>query len=595
MYFKDQFILRFFNHFLFLGVVLMSVALFGCKKEDKEKKADKENEKTQKTADGAILHKSAIKNKGEEKVYEIKAEKGQLLDFSLTNEPAASTPVAYTMEIKDPAGNRIVRVRDTHGSDGTVKLQTRVFASMQGEYKIHVYDWSKTNVDPSNPFELTIKKMEALDKNEPNQGRNIDGHRSLAAKLPMEKPVEGYIEFHNDEDWFKFEGKKNSIVDITLTNAPATSSPVKYTMEMWGSGNNKRIWRMRGGDGSKGTTVLKTRRYISEDGDYFLNIRDWNGDNYERKNPYKLTIKQVPVTDKNEPNNGANIDTSRRLATPIESGKTAEGLIGYQEDEDWYKIRIEKGKLLKIELTNAPATSSTVSYTLSMWNSKDQKRMWRLRGGDGGSGTTTIKTVAYVPIEDDYFLRVYDWDNKNYENKKPYKLAVEILENPDRNEPNNGQNFDASKIMATPLAEGKSIQGVIEYRNDYDWFVVDHKGGELAVSVANKPLVSSSVDFTLALHDENGKRLEREYNRDGSSGTTSLTLKKVVPAGKYYISVSDWSDDDFGLKEAYSLSYGGKPAPVQIKETEPEESSGSDSEKEVESDKKDSKESTDDK
>jgi len=595
MYFRDKFIIQFFCRFLFMGLFSVFVALSGCKKEDKEKKADKEAEITKKIADGAILHKSAIKNKGEEKVYDIKAEKGQLLDLNLTNEPAASTPVAYTMEIKDPAGNRIVRVHDRDGSDGAVRLRTRVFAATEGEYKVHVYDWSKTNVDPANPFELTIKKMEALDKNEPNQGKNIDGHRSLATKLPMEKVVEGYIEFHNDEDWFKFQGKKNSIVDITLTNAPATSSPVKYTMEMWGSKSNKRIWRMRGVDGSKGTTVLKSRRYISEDGDYFLNIRDWNGDNYERKNPYKLTVKKVDVSDKNEPNNGANTDTSRSLATPIESDKSVEGLIGYQEDEDWYKIRIQKGKLLKIELTNAPATSSTVSYTLSMWNSKDKKRMWRLRGGDGGSGTTTIKTVAYAPIEDDYFLRVYDWNNSNYEDQKTYKFTVEILENPDLNEPNNGQNFDASKIMATPIAKGKSIQGFIEYRKDYDWFVVDHKGGELAVSLANEPLVSSRVDFTLALHDENGKRLGREYNRDGSSGTTSLTLKKEVPAGKYYISVSDWSDDDFGLKEAYSLSYGGKPSPVEIKEAEPKESAGSDSEKEDESDKEDSKESTDDK
>jgi hypothetical protein len=535
----------------------------GCSKE-KGGDGKKGGQEAKKTKGGATLYKSSIAKKGEEKTYTVKPKKGQLIEIALTNAPATSSPVDYTIELLDPKGERVIRLMDGNGSDGTTKLETKAYASVEGEHKILVYDWDKNEVDPKGGFELTVKVTDDPDKNEPNNGPNMDSNKSLATPVESGKPVRGYIEYQKDADWFKVDAKKNTLLEVELTNAPATSSPVDYTVEMWPEQAKRRAWRMMDGNGSDGTTVLKTRRYVPADGKYYLGVYDWDGNEYEGEQGYKLVVNTIPEPDKNEPNNAGNIDASRSVATPIESGKPIEGMVEYQKDEDWYKLSAEKGKLVKVELTNAPATSSPVDYTLEMWNSRDKRRMWRVSDTNGSDGTTILKTVAYVPAKGDYFLRVVDWDGNDYEESGTYKLTAAVMDSVDQNEPNEGGNFDSSKAVAKPLPKGKSVTGYLEYRDDSDWFVIDHKGGKLSVSLTNAPATTAAVDLSMALHDESGKRVERVQDTNGSDGTTVLELSKELDAGKYYLRVFDWDGDDFGPDQAYSLAYGTKAKPVKM-------------------------------
>lgn len=560
--------MRHWRHFFMVLVSCSVVMASGCGKKSEgddgndEKKEAKTSE-TRKTSDGATLHKSVVKKKGEKKTYTVVAKKGQLVEIKLTNAPATSSPVDYTVDVLGADKKRLIRLRDTNGGDGTTTLKTRLYAEQDGELTLKVYDWGDDDVDPKGSFELTVKTLNDKDGNEPNHGGNLDGNRKKATPLTFEKAVKGFIEFQRDEDWFKFTGKKNTVVEIHLTNAPATSTSVDYTLEMWDAKGKRRLWRMRDTNGSDGISTHQTRRYIPEDGVYYLRVFDWDDDDYEMKAGYTLTVKSIEEPDANEPNNGGNLDGNRSLARPLEAGKKVQGLIEYQADEDWFKVKLVKGQLLKVELSNAPATSSSVDYTLEMWNAKDRRRMWRLRDTDGSDGTTVHKTIAYAPADGVYYLRIFDWDNDDYEEKGTYSLKVEVLEDPDTKEPNNGKNFDSSKAVATPLAKGKSALGFIQYRGDADYYVVEHKGGELLVSLTNAPATTSAADFTVSLHDEKGKRLERVRDTDGSDGTTTLTLKKEVPAGKYYIKVVDWDGDDFGVTEAFSISYGATAKPVK--------------------------------
>jgi hypothetical protein len=547
--------------------ILGSSLLFGGCSKKKADQAESGKDKAKKTRDGATLYKSAITEKKQKKKYTIKAKKGQLIALALTNAPATKSPVDYTMELLDPEQKRVIRVRDTNGSDGTTELKTRVYAATAGDYELQVYDWDGNDVDPKGSFEVTVKLLADPDRYEPNHGPNLDSNKALAKELKKGAPLTAFIEFQGDEDWFKFKGKKNTVVEIKLTNAPATSSAVDYTVSLFNDTDKNRMWRIRDTNGSDGTTVLETRRYIPSDGTYYVRVYDWDGDEYETDGRYELTLKEIAEPDKNEPNNAGNIDSSRSAATVIESGKTIEGMVEYEGDEDWYKISAEKGKLLKIGLTNAPATASPVDYTLAMFDSTDKKRMWRIRDTNGSDGTTTLETIAYVPAKGDFYLRVHDWDGNEYEKKGAYKLTVTMVDDPDTFEPNNGGNFDASKVMAKPLAKAKSVQGIIEYRADEDWFVVDHKGGELVVELSNAPQTTSTVDFTVALYDAKGKRIERVHDSNGADGTTKLTLKKKVDSGKYYVRITDWDGDDFGLDQVYALSYGGKTKPVKVPKT----------------------------
>jgi hypothetical protein len=518
-------------------------------------------EKSTKTGDGAELHTAAITEKGQTKEYAVKGAKGQLVELTLTNAPATTSPVDYALELVDAAGKRVQWLYDSNGADGTTKLETMAYLREEGAHKVRVTDYASDDVDPAG-FKLTVRVLDDPDKNEPNNGLNLDTNKALATQLKSGESTLGTIEYRRDADWFKFSGKKNTVVELELSNAPATSSKVDYTLEMYSAAGTGRLWRLYDGNGADGTTVLKTRRYIPEDGTYYLRIFDWGDDEYETKGTFSITMSEIPEPDENEPNNGGNLDGNRALAKAIESGKPIEGMIEYQRDEDWFKISVDKGKLIQLELTNAPSASSLVDYTLELYNATEAGRMRRVYDGNGEDGTTVLKTTSYAPAKGDYFVRVSDWGDDDYEASGKYNLTLTLADDPDKNEPNNGGNFDANKAMAKPLARGSSVVGYIAFQRDGDWFVLDHKGGDLEVNLTNLPATTSTVDFALAVFDAANKRLASVQDSNGADGTSKLTLKQALPAGKYYLRVFDWGDDDYGLDQSYSVCFGGPAKPV---------------------------------
>ena len=48
-----------------------------------------------------------------------------------------------------------------------------------------------------------------------------------------------------------------------------------------------------------------------------------------------------------------------------------------------------------------------------------------------------------------------------------------------------------------------------------------------------------------------------------SADATKLALKQTLPAGKYYLRVYDYGDEDFGLDQSYSVCFGAEAKPVQ--------------------------------
>ena len=523
---------------------------------------DPVEEKSTKTGDGAELHTAAITEKGQTKEYAVKGAKGQLVELSLTNAPATSSPVDYTLELLDAAGKRVLRISDSSGADGTTKLETRAYLREEGAHKVRVTDHAGDDVDPAG-FKLTVRVLDDPDKNEPNNGLNLDTNKALATPLKPGEPVKGYIEYRGDADWFKLAGKKNTVLEVELSNAPATSSRVDYTLELYAAAGTDRRWRLRDTNGDDGTTVHKTRCYIPEDGDYYLRVYDWGDDDYEVKGAFTITAREIAEPDANEPNNGGNLDGNRALAKAIEGGKPVEGMIEYLRDEDWFKIAVDKGKLIQVELTNAPSAASLVDYSLELYSATEASRIWRVRDTNGGDGATLLKTASSAPAKGDYFVRVYDWGDDEYEASAKYKLTVTLADDPDKNEPNNGGNFDADKAVAKPLAHGSSAVGYIAYQRDSDWFVLDHKGGELAVNLTNLPATTSTVDFSLEVYDAANKRLAREHDSNGADGATKLSLKQTLPAGKYYLRVFDYGDEDFGLDQSYSVAFGAEAKPVK--------------------------------
>ncbi|MCD6497003.1 MAG: PPC domain-containing protein [Deltaproteobacteria bacterium] len=558
------------NVLIMSGLAVM-LAVSGCSKKkgntssgkDKAASSGGPAQRIQKTKDG-VIGTATIAKKGDKRTFQVDVKKGMLIDLSLTNAPATSSSVDYTADLIDPQGKRVARMQDGNGSDGTTTINTRVYGQVAGTYKVVVYDWDNDEVDPKQPFKLTVRIMADPDSLEPNNGPNLDSNKALAKPIVLGKPISAFLEYRGDEDWYKFQAKKNTIVDVRLTNAPATSSPLDYTVELWNATTKHKVWRMGDGNGSDGTTVLATRAYVPADGTYYIRVYDWDGDDYDSHAGYKLTVVALPEPDKNEPNNGGNLDGSRALATPLQSGKTVICWIEYRGDQDWFKIPADKGKLLDITLSNAPATSSPVDYHVELWGQQDKDKRVRVGDGNGSDGTTVLHTVAYVPSKGMWYLKIFDWDDNEYEIQSPYHLTATVLDDPDKNEPNQGSNFDSSKAMAKPLPKSKSLVGYVEYRGDSDWFVLEHKGGALQVNLINAPATTTPVDLSMTLYNEAGKKIAGKNDGNGADGTTKVAINQVLPAGKYYLKIFDWDDDEFDLKQGYSVAYGAQPRPVPV-------------------------------
>ncbi|NMM61676.1 hypothetical protein HBE96_03010 [Clostridium sp. P21] len=125
-------------------------------------------------------------------------------------------------------------------------------------------------------------------------------------------------------------------------------------------------------------------------------------------NPYTMsfTTKKDTNVDPYEPND------SKNTAYPIKLGETYNGYISSPNDIDYYKIKVTKMGILKVNLTNLPA-----DYDLHLYDSLG------LPLGHSKLYEIKSKSIKFLVFPRTYYIKV-NGNNNNYNNKLPYTLQV---------------------------------------------------------------------------------------------------------------------------------------------------------------------------
>lgn len=213
----------------------------------------------------------------------------------------------------------------------------------------------------------------------------------------------------------------------------------------------------------------------------------------------------------------------REQAQEIRLGDIVEGSVHQDQDDDWYKLMIDKaGKnYLQVDVSALPE----VDIKLYLYDANGQ----RLIDVDDTS-RNGAETIAHFPVESGVYYILLNLGGKATREK--YTLTAKITgpwQEGWEAEPNDRRE------QANELKLGQSVKGYFNRRNDEDYY-------KLIVEASGKALVQidlsavPEVDGELHLYNEKGTNIWRVDEIDNSGPEVIFNL--VLAQGIYYIEVS---------------------------------------------------------
>lgn len=356
-----------------------------------------------------------------------------------------------------------------------------------------------------------------------------------------------------DTDRFTFSVPSAGQIVNVVVNNDAAFSPIRLEVVLFGpDGASLANQRFQ----MTGRQRVEIQVVAPAAGAYAVVVRDVGNDGADNSNPYFVTVTLISETDNNEPN-----DTLAEAKT-LTAGTPTTGNIGFQDDNDWFKIDVAANTLIQIEVS-APGAPTTVRLKWELYDSTGNTRI--------AESLEPAEDVAW-PIENravgnaagTYLLKFFDYpdDGVRADPSRPYTLTVRLVPEVDVNDlaaPNE------TKDTAT-LVTGQAVTGYIAATSDVDFYRIEVRNPPKIIRVqANMPVSDVDLSFTVLSRDgetpicdtedaDVGCRAFRVF-QDGSTGAASLTTAHVARNnGTYFVMVRDFQDNDFDTAVPYTVT-----------------------------------------
>jgi hypothetical protein len=247
-----------------------------------------------------------------------------------------------------------------------------------------------------------------------------------------------------------------------------------------------------------------------------------------------LASAWAQVKKESEPNNSSN------QANDIRLGETMEGFFQEDQDEDYYKLIVDKpGKnCIEVDLSGVPGVDSRLQII-----DKDEHVLWDVN--DGAEGEP--ESVKYFTVTEGTYYIWIKCDHKNTTNK--YALSTRLL---GPCEPNQEAEPNDNAKSANEIKLNVPIMGRINRSDDVDYYVlkVPEPGLDLFLSrVSGVPGVSWY--FELLDADENSLAISKWAEAGEGEEITRMKFKP----GTYYLKAQIQTGKNVGGQ--YTL-YAGK-------------------------------------
>ena len=243
-------------------------------------------------------------------------------------------------------------------------------------------------------------------------------------------------------------------------------------------------------------------------------------------------------------------------ATMIAVGEEIEGSLNYLGDTDYFVFAAEAGTSYRIDLSASFGWAFFLSLIPSgEENSADRTSRIVLHDSTGTElESADLSLITYAEgiftwqatVAGDYYISLGDWEIGDYtlSVNGPDDLEVGDSTTTAPAAPDDHANDTGG---ATVISVGTSIEAVIDYEEDVDYFRFTAEAGRLyEVDVA----LGTLGDSNLSLRNSNGDFLTG--NDDYGETYASRVIWFASVSGDYYIEVSSWWGDD--ATGSYTLS-----------------------------------------
>jgi hypothetical protein len=421
-----------------------------------------------------------------------------------------------------------------------------VYAERPGPIYFRVTEIGTDEQSPGLSYQIRVTPSPVPDADaEPNGNLGPAGSSAAAVPLAENLIATGYLASTRDEDWYRVTAPGLRIVDVFLSDAPATGTPLRYRLRFLDRDAMTELGQAQApAPGPAQSVSLHLAAQAPTAGEYYVVVSD-QGDAADATRHYRVFYQLRSVPDANqEPN-----DTPAQ-ATPITPGVPLQGYLAVPSDEDWFSVISTQPKVLRAELSVAVGLRSPVDYRVTVFGPDGLTQLAQATDYDGQYGDTRVVALARLfPRPEPYYVVVSDWRGDDGDPTIPYTLSVTLVDLPDAaTEPND------DPTTATPVTPGTPLPGYIAWQNDRDFFFVEASAGQTIAATLSAGV--TAVQYRLSIRDRLGvTRLADTFDVDGRTLPNDLRVQATITeAGRYFVTVEDLGADDADLAVPYQLT-----------------------------------------
>ena len=470
---------------------------------------------------------------------------------SPTDDGTLSDP--FLRGIYDADGNRISNTADDDGGQGynsrvtftATESGTHYIAagaySGQGTYEVEVTDTSPPIVGPDPDSEDPPDSQEQVQStpqtvSEP-AGTDFSADDSTAGRIAVDDSVTGTVGTAGDEDWFAVElvaGKPYRFLIEPLHDA---DDPLEFPEVQLRSPAGEAL-ESGGLSASYPSVTGSSRLYFfsefdfvaTETGTHYVAVSTLWG--WSRTGAYDLSVSEIPDDYADSPATSGSVDV----------GGSETGEVDFRGDHDWFAVDLQADRTYRLDLEGSVTGAGTLydPHLRGIFDS-DGTPLPDTTDGNGGAGPNSRFT--FTPTEAGTYY-VAAGGSGIYTGA--YRLAViDVTDGvPD--------DYSADENTSGRVAVGGSTEGLVEYRDDVDWFAVTLEGGtNYQIDVKGNAWWGDdggtlSDPYLYGIHDAGGNFLPGTKVNDGGDGGNSRLWFKPDTGGTYYVAAGAHHPERWG-------------------------------------------------
>jgi hypothetical protein len=422
---------------------------------------------------------------------------------------------------------------------------------------IAVRDLMDDEADPEQKYHLTVSTVGSSEEND-------DFASATSLTVDDSDGVVEKIDYTGDKDCFSFLISQDGVYSVIIEFDPFVGgTSVKPAAELYGPD----------GELIDSTTSITSSGFVflthmaAADEPYHIVVEDSGNDDFDQSSLYTISVVSAVSDEVFTNDTQGEADAMPETAGQIYSVSAALDYAASTEsddhvgDQDWYTIPVEDVTVSGIKVINVTMTdedsTKDLTYRLSLMGESGDVLF--THDYDGGSSPYSCQVKAG---DGTHYILVQTAENDRAEDSEAYAVEVEVIGVQDSYESGEGNNTES---YATDITSGSSIEGLIGYRGDVDWYRVSVPTSSAQVLEVYLDSASSMVDYDVQI-TLNTSTIKRIYDTTGSDAATQLETGIYIDAASsattdYYIRVADYQGDD-GDTVPYTLLVNVVSVPV---------------------------------